>query len=79
MDNQSRQEARAHLDWCVTRALEYYDAGDERNAMTSFMSDVRKHDGTLFIFANPLLMPILQDGLNGGREQFKTAMEGFNV
>jgi hypothetical protein len=32
-----------HLEWAKKRALEYLDAGDTSNALTSMMSDMRKH------------------------------------
>lgn len=35
-----------HLAWCKERALEYIDAGDVRNGVTSFASDVRKDPST---------------------------------
>lgn len=35
-----------HMDWCKRRALEYLDAGDSRQAFTSMMSDLQKHEET---------------------------------
>jgi hypothetical protein len=35
-----------HLAWCKERALEYARAGELKNAVTSMMSDIQKHDGT---------------------------------
>ena len=35
-----------HLQWCKDRALEYVNAGDNQQAMTSMISDLRKHDET---------------------------------
>ena len=35
-----------HMQWCKDRALEYCDAGDAQQAMTSMFSDLRKHDET---------------------------------
>ena len=40
---QSRAE---HLAWCKRRALEYLDAGDGDQAITSMMSDLNKHPET---------------------------------
>ncbi len=42
MDGESvtRQE---HLDWAKRRALDYLNAGDARNAVTSMLSDLTKH------------------------------------
>lgn len=41
----TRQE---HLEWCKKRALEYLDRGDVREAVTSMMSDMQKHEETKF-------------------------------
>jgi hypothetical protein len=41
-----------HLAWARRRAHEYLDAGDVRNAVQSMMSDVQKHDETLFTAAD---------------------------
>ncbi len=35
-----------HLAWCKRRALEYVDAGDVVNGITSMMSDMTKHPET---------------------------------
>lgn len=35
-----------HMAWCKKRALEYLDAGDITNAVTSMMSDLSKHPET---------------------------------
>lgn len=37
---------KEHLQWCKDRALKYVDAGDNRQAMASMMSDIQKHEGT---------------------------------
>lgn len=34
-----------HLAWCKKRALEYVDQNDCQGAVTSMISDLRKHDG----------------------------------
>lgn len=39
----TRQE---HLQWCKDRANEYIKSGDGIEAMTSMLSDMRKHEGT---------------------------------
>ena len=70
---------REHLDWAVDRALEYYDLGERMNAMMSFASDVGKHEGTAWIRTNHMLLPILEDGYDRGRQAFKDAMTGFAV
>jgi len=35
-----------HIQWCKKRALEYIEAGDVTNAITSMMSDLSKHPET---------------------------------
>lgn len=35
-----------HIAWCKQRALEYVDAGDLANAVTSMGSDLQKHPQT---------------------------------
>lgn len=35
-----------HLQWCKDRALEYYNDGELLNAVTSMMSDLKKHPDT---------------------------------
>jgi len=35
-----------HLQWCKNRAMEYVNAGDAQQGLTSIMSDLRKHPET---------------------------------
>jgi len=35
-----------HMEWCKKRALEYVDAGDYIQAITSMASDLTKHEET---------------------------------
>ncbi len=35
-----------HMQWCKKRALEYLDQGDTKNAITSMLSDLSKHEET---------------------------------
>jgi hypothetical protein len=35
-----------HLQWCKDRAMEYVNAGDYTNAITSMLSDLTKHPET---------------------------------
>lgn len=73
--------AQDHLEWCAQRALEYYDHGDKANAIASFVSDVRKHDGTGHIaslLAGGMIM-LLESSYDRGREPFKKFMLDFAV
>ena len=38
--------SQEHMDWCKRRALEYVNAGDAKNAVTSMLSDLGKHKDT---------------------------------
>lgn len=74
------KSAQEHLDWCIKRALEYYDKNDEVNAIGSFVSDVRKHEGTAHILDPGMItLAILQDGAKRGRKAFEEAMSGFVI
>ena len=70
----NRQE---HLEWCKSRALEYVDDGDNQQAMSSMMSDLRKHDETsdVAVVCFPLGMMALQSGSSSEMRKF---IEGFN-
>jgi hypothetical protein len=68
--------AKEHMDWSVDRALKCYDSGDHMIAISSFVSDTGKHDGTVHIASHPLTFAILMDGLKS-RRQFEDAMRGF--
>jgi hypothetical protein len=38
--------AKEHFDWCVKRANDYLNTGDAAGACASFLSDMKKHEGT---------------------------------
>ncbi len=60
--------------------MEYMEAGDTTNAITSFISDVGKHDGTKHIVKNnPSLVLFLSTEAKRGKEAFKSFLEGFAV
>lgn len=71
--------AQQNLDWSTSRALEYFDDGDTKSALASFLSDVSKDRGTAWIQTHPATLMLLQDGLKRGRDAFEAAMRGFNV
>jgi Tfp pilus assembly protein PilF len=70
---------REHLNWAIERALEYFDQGDRQNALASFLSDVRKHPGTEWIFYHPMCGPMMLAEVERGREAFRKAMDGWSV
>ena len=72
--------AREHLNWCVRRAMEYFDSGDLKNAKMSYLSGVSKHPGTSWIQRDPFITPmILHAPPTVKREELVKLMEGFNV
>jgi hypothetical protein len=68
--------AREHLNWCVERAMVYYDMNQPTSAIASFMSDVGTHDGTAWIKHYPLEVVAAADR---GREEFYKVIDGFAV
>ena len=74
MSSDSRQE---HLEWCKKRAMEYCERHDYEQAMASFLSDLRKHEGTkdLIELANMMALPILLKG--GSYKEVKDFIMGF--
>ena len=60
-----------HFDWAVGRAMEYVELNDGGAAMSSLVSDLRKHAGTADIL-NPALQSlflgeVMLAGSNGAR------------
>ena len=66
-----------HLQWCKDRALEYVDAGDNQQAMSSMISDLRKHKETESSagFGFSLGMIAMQ---SGSSEEMRKFINGFN-
>ncbi len=65
-----------HLAWCKKRALEYVDAGELNNAITSMLSDMEKHPETKGVNPNLAMAGILFH--NKSREDARRFIEGFN-
>jgi hypothetical protein len=65
-----------HLQWCKNRALEYVDAGDNQQAMSSMISDLRKHEGTAnsVHIALPLGMIAV---MSGSADEMRSFINGF--
>jgi uncharacterized membrane-anchored protein len=64
-----------HLEWCKKRALEYVDADELMNAVTSMGSDLGKHPE---LGCNAyLLMAGTLDAQNGDREKVRRWIAGF--
>lgn len=64
-----------HLAWCKKRALEYVDAGDLLNAVTSMGSDMDKHPECRMNAG--LLIVGAMAAQSGRREEVKRWIEGF--
>lgn len=69
-----------HLDWCKKRALEYVDAGDLRQAIVSFASDVGKHPQTVDIRTtiSMLGIPLMMAGQLNTPQEMREHIEGYN-
>lgn len=69
--------AQEHFRWARERALVYCDIGDGSSALTSLVSDLRKHERTEHIMGNlealamGLLILDLRKGGNGAEEMRK--------
>lgn len=63
--------AREHFEWAKARAIEYVDMGDAAAAMSSFVSDLGKHEGTAHILNGGLqtlfMGEVILDGARGAR------------
>jgi hypothetical protein len=66
-----------HLNWCKKRAMEYVEAGDSQQAVTSMLSDLGKHPDTKksLEWAGPLGVGIL---LMKNKQRVVEFIEGFN-
>ena len=67
-----------HLKWCKKRALEYVAIGDIQEAVTSMMSDLRKHPETENHAGIELGMLMLMTGQLRSPEDARKFIEGFN-
>ena len=69
-----------HLQWCKDRALEYVNAGQLDQALTSILSDLGKHpetEGSLKSRA-PLGMMMLITGELSTKHEMAKFINGFN-
>lgn len=67
-----------HLAWCKKRAHEYLDAGDVQNAVTSMLSDLRKHPETEASSGGILAVLGMQTAMSGDVVQARHFIDGFN-
>jgi hypothetical protein len=78
-DTTTEMGGRAHLAWCVERAMEYANRGDMPHAWASFASDVNKHDGTRYIGTHDFLGMAMFSGLYDHPEEFRKFISGWAV
>lgn len=74
MSERTRAE---HLQFCKDRAMEYVNAGDYQNAVTSMMSDLGKHPETeKSVQTAMMLAPLVM--MNPSRSEAERFVLGFN-
>lgn len=69
---------KEHLEWCKQRAMEYVDAGDLTNAITSMLSDLRKHPETETHIGGELGAMLLIGGHMKDTQSVTQWIQGFN-
>ena len=67
-----------HLSLCKKRALEYVDAGDAMQAMTSMMSDLEKHPQTAGHPGSKIGFQLMMIGSLSGLDEVRHFINGFN-
>ena len=67
-----------HLAWCKARALEYCDAGDVSQALTSMTSDLGKHDETRGHIGCKMGLLLLIGGYLSTPQAMRHFIEGFH-
>lgn len=65
-----------HMKWSKERALAYLPH-NPREAATSMMSDLQKHDETRGVLNGPLAMMGLMEAAQGNAESVRRFIEGF--
>jgi hypothetical protein len=64
-----------HVTWCKARAMEYYNLGDMKNAVTSMISDMNKREDTRV--ADVLIQLGMLHLANHNDREIKHWIEGF--
>lgn len=69
-----------HLQFCKDRAMEYVNAGDLLNAVTSMMSDLGKHPETESTGKSLAMLGLMaaQQAQSGDRAGVIRYIQGFN-
>lgn len=66
-----------HLDWCKSRALEYVNSGDLKNAWASMCSDLNKHPETEGHISIQLGMMLVMTNELSTKLKMQEFIEGF--
>ena len=75
MQTRTREE---HLQWCKDRAMRYVHLGDYNIAITSMLSDLKKHKETKFLAIGPMASLALLELMNGtDRNRATKFIQGF--
>jgi hypothetical protein len=67
-----------HLAWAKQQALEYLDAGDMKNAITSMISDLKKHTELANHVGITIGVQFAMIGAFQDRRAVRRWIEGFN-
>ena len=72
------------LEFCISRAMSYANKGDYRQAVSSFMSDVRKTNCTKCLLEGPdnslITMAVLNDAKSKtSSAEFEEILRGFSI
>lgn len=67
-----------HLQWCKDRAMEYINRGDVQQGITSFMSDMDKHNETANHSALQLMAMMMFSGQLSSASEAGKFIQGFN-
>ena len=67
-----------HLTWCKTRAIEYVNRGDAKNALASMFSDLNKHPDTENHAGTELGMMLKMTGQLDSVGEVRKFINGFN-
>ena len=76
--DQPMQPQAQHLEWCKKRALAYVDQGYLQQALSSMISDLRKHPKTADHPVIALAVGRMALGDPTTKEQVREFIEGFS-
>jgi len=77
MVEQTGNSAAEHFAWARDRAMEYVEMGDGGAAMSSLVSDLKKHSGTAHILSSGLQTLFLGEVMLAGAHGARRFIEGI--